>query len=75
MTLNLLWLAPVSSVLAILFAAYLTYKILKEPRGTKEMIEIQDAIGEGAQAYIKLKYGVVGIFFAVVFAILLDVAQ
>ena len=71
MTLNLLWLAPVSSVLAILFAAYLTYKILKEPRGTKEMIEIQDAIGEGAQAYIKRQYGVVGIFFAVVFAILL----
>lgn len=39
------------------------------------MIEIQNAIQEGAEAYIKRQYGVVGIFFAIVFVILLLLAQ
>jgi len=42
------------------------YKILKEPRGTDRMIEIQNAIQEGARAYIKRQYSVVIVFFAIV---------
>ncbi|MBL7069740.1 MAG: sodium-translocating pyrophosphatase [Candidatus Omnitrophica bacterium] len=71
MQIDLMWLAPVASICALLFAAYLVAKILKEPRGTEEMIKIQDAIQEGAKAYIKRQYGVVTIFFALVFIILL----
>ncbi len=69
-TINLLWLAPVASVLALAFCVFLVYRILKEPRGDAAMIEIQDAIKEGARAYIKRQYGVVIIFFAIVFSIL-----
>ena len=69
-TVNLLWLAPTASILALAFSGYLVYRILKEPRGTDRMIEIQNAIQEGAQAYIKRQYGVVIIFFAIVFSIL-----
>jgi len=75
MKFDLLWLAPIGSILAILFACYLVYKILKEPRGSEAMIEIQNAIEEGSQAYIKRQYRVVGIFFAVVFAILFWMAR
>jgi len=75
MQFDLLWLAPASSILALLFAAYLVIKILREPRGDDKMIEIQNAIQEGAQAYIKRQYGVVIIFFVVVFAVLLWMAQ
>ena len=70
MQFDLMWLAPVGSILALVFSAYLIYKVLKEPRGTKEMIELQDAIEEGARAYIKRQYGVVSIFFAVVVTLL-----
>jgi len=72
---NLLIFAPVGSIIAILFAMYLIYRILKEPRGTDEMISIQNAIAEGASAYIKRQYGVVAIFFAVVFLILFYLAR
>jgi K(+)-stimulated pyrophosphate-energized sodium pump len=74
-TVNLMWLAPAASILALLFSGYLVYKIVKEPRGTSEMIEIQNAIQEGAQAYIRRQYSVVIIFFAVVFLILLWMVQ
>ena len=75
MKFDFLLLAPVSSILAILFAVYMISRILKEPRGSKEMIEIQDAIQEGSQAYIKRQYGVVSIFFAIVCGILLWMAK
>jgi len=74
-TVDLLWLAPVASVLALLFSGYLVYRILREPRGTQGMIEIQDAIQEGSRAYIKRQYGVVAIFFLIVFLILLWLAK
>ena len=70
MQFDLMWLAPVGSIFALIFSAYLILKILKEPRGGKEIIEIQDAIEEGSRAYIKRQYGVVGIFFAIVVALL-----
>jgi len=75
MQIDLMWLAPAGSICALLFAAYLVAKILKEPRGTQEMIEIQNAIQEGAQAYIKRQYGVVIMFFAIVFIILFWMAK
>lgn len=72
---DLIWLAPFGSILAIVFAGYLTYKILKEPRGSEDMIKIQDAIEQGAAAYIKRQYGVILIFFVVVSAILFWMAR
>ncbi len=75
MQFDLMFLAPAGSIIALLFAAYLIITILKEPRGTKEMKRIQDAIELGSSAYIKRQYRVVLIFFAVVFAILFWMAQ
>ena len=66
----MLILAPIGSVIALLFAAILFVKILKESRGDEKMIAIQNAISEGAHAFIRRQYRVVIIFFAVVFGLL-----
>ncbi len=44
---------------AILYAIYLITQILKQPRGTPEMINIADAINVGAVAYLRRQYSVV----------------
>ena len=72
---NLLILAPVGSILALGFAFYLAIFILKQPEGTDKMRQIAKAVREGANAYLKRQYKIVGIFFAVVFIILLVLAQ
>lgn len=68
---NLLYLAPIGSVIALGFAAYLATTIMKKDEGTSLMKEISLAVKEGAGAYLNRQYFVVGVFFAVVFVILL----
>ncbi len=68
--LGLVWLAPVGSVLALLFAGFLSWKVLRADEGNERMKEIAQYVREGALAYLKRQYKVVGIFFAVVFLIL-----
>ncbi|HAA90043.1 MAG: Putative K(+)-stimulated pyrophosphate-energized sodium pump [Thermoanaerobacterales bacterium 50_218] len=72
---NLLILAPVGSVLALLFAGYLAYTVIKRyDEGPPEVVFIAEAIREGAKAYLKRQYSGVALFFAVMFVILLVVA-
>ncbi len=65
------WLALAGSVIALVFAAVLVVRTAKQPEGTPKMIEISNAIRKGASAYLKRQYVGVGIFFAVVFVLLL----
>ena len=65
------WLALAGSVLALVFATVLVVRTAKQPEGTPKMIEISNAIRKGASAYLKRQYVGVGIFFAVVFVLLL----
>jgi K(+)-stimulated pyrophosphate-energized sodium pump len=71
---DLLLLAPVCSILALSFAAYLAFSILKKDQGTELMQEIARAVRVGARAYLKRQYLGVTLFFAVVFCILLVLA-
>jgi len=66
----LIWLAPVGSVLALLFSGYLIRYILKQDEGTERMREIAGWVREGSVAYIKRQYTGVGLFFLLVFALL-----
>ena len=66
----MLFLAPIGSVIAIIFAIFLILKILRQDEGTAEMKEIAACVREGAYAYIKRQYSIVGIFFAVTFSVL-----
>ncbi|MBS3967865.1 MAG: sodium-translocating pyrophosphatase [Truepera sp.] len=65
------WLALAGGVAALAFAAYLTRQVLSFSEGNDTMKEIAKAIREGARAYLRRQYTVVGIFFAVVFVLLL----
>ena len=67
----MIWLAPVGSILALLFAGYLILYILKQDEGTPMMRQIAYWVREGSVAYIKRQYSVVGLFFLVVFLLLL----
>ncbi|OGX27224.1 MAG: sodium-translocating pyrophosphatase [Omnitrophica WOR_2 bacterium RIFCSPHIGHO2_02_FULL_45_21] len=72
---NLLWLAPFGSLLALGFVIYLIFKVIlpKDP-GTEKMQEIARFVSEGAFAYLKKQYSVVAVFFIVIFCILLWLA-
>jgi len=72
---DLLWLAPVGSILALGFAfLYLVPFILRQDKGTDRMQEIALAVKVGAKAYLKRQYLGVSLFFVVVFFILLAMA-
>ena len=70
---NLFWLAPIGSVIALIFAFYFYKKLLAEDEGTDKMKKIAAHVRVGAMAYLKQQYKVVGIVFiviAVIFAIM-----
>jgi len=71
---DLLLLAPLGSITALLFAAYLAFSILKKDEGNDAMKEIAQAVRVGARAYLKRQYLGVSIFFIVVFFVLLFLA-
>ncbi|MBE7092029.1 MAG: sodium-translocating pyrophosphatase [Clostridiales bacterium] len=60
----------VGSLIALLFALLTSKRILKFSQGNELMQKISKAIREGANAYLKRQYRVVGIFFAVMFVVL-----
>ncbi|MCU0666664.1 MAG: sodium-translocating pyrophosphatase [Candidatus Omnitrophica bacterium] len=67
-------LAPVGSILALGFAVYLAFSILRKDQGNEKMREIAEAVRIGARAYLTRQYLGVALFFAVVFIILLAMA-
>ncbi|MBQ8301517.1 MAG: sodium-translocating pyrophosphatase [Clostridia bacterium] len=70
--------APVAvflcAVLALVFSVINFYSVKKKPEGTDTMKSIGAKIRKGAMAYLKRQYKTVGIFFAVMFIILLVLA-
>lgn len=67
---NLLILAPVGAISALLFAGYLAKGVLKQDQGTEQMQKIAAAIRQGADAYLKRQYTGVAMFFGVMFILL-----
>ncbi len=60
----------VVGLIALLYAGFLSRRILKEKEGTPKMIEISNAIREGAMAFLSREYKVVGIFGIIVIILL-----
>ena len=67
---NIIMLAPVSGVLALLFALVLTNRINKVDVGNDRMKEISSYIHEGAMAFLTREYKVLVVFVAALFVIL-----
>jgi K(+)-stimulated pyrophosphate-energized sodium pump len=65
MSAQLFWITPISSVFALGFAAFFYSRMKAAPEGTKRMAEIASHVREGAMAYLKQQYKVVGIFFLI----------
>ena len=65
---NLVALSILTSLASIGYGWFLTAKVLKKPRGSDKMNAISDAIEEGAVAYMKRQYLVVGIIGLLIFA-------
>jgi K(+)-stimulated pyrophosphate-energized sodium pump len=71
-TLPLLWwLGPIAALIALGFAFYLYRQLMQLSEGNERMVEIAQAVREGAMAYLKSQYRVVGIVFAVLFVLFL----
>ena len=67
---SILIFSLIASLAAIIFAAYLAMKVLAAPQGSGKMVEIAQAIKEGAQAYLNRQTKTVGIV-AVILALVL----
>ena len=68
------WLAPIGSLFALGFAFYFYKSVMKQNEGTEVMREIAQAVRDGAMAYLRQQYKVVGIVFAVLCVIFLFMA-
>ena len=69
---NLVWVVPVSGVLALLFVVYLAWDVMRRDKGTKEMQEVAATIYEGAVAFITRQYGTIAVL-AIVAAVIIGV--
>ncbi|PNV61132.1 sodium-translocating pyrophosphatase [Clostridium sp. chh4-2] len=71
---NVMYVVATGSLAALIYAACMFIKVKHQPEGNAEMIKISTAVRKGAGAYLRRQYLGVGIFFAVVFVILLCMA-
>ncbi|MBI3231667.1 MAG: sodium-translocating pyrophosphatase [Candidatus Doudnabacteria bacterium] len=63
---NYLYYAVSAAIAALLYGSFLIYKILKQPAGSGKMLEIAQAIQDGAKAYLSRQYRTVGLVAVVV---------
>jgi len=59
------YVIPICSVIALIFAWIFFKQMMKESEGTDKMVEIAQHVRDGAMAYLKRQYRVVGIVFIV----------
>ncbi|MDA0988412.1 MAG: sodium-translocating pyrophosphatase [Chloroflexi bacterium] len=73
-----IFIAIGTGVLALLFATWLAYRVLKEDQGTDAMKEIGKAIQEGASAFLAREYRTLAIFVVlvtIVIGVFIDIIQ
>ncbi len=59
-----------AAILALLYGAFLIWKILKSPQGEGKMLEIAKAIQAGAKAYLSRQYKTVGLVAVAILALM-----
>jgi len=63
------WLAPIASLIAMAFAYFFYRKVMAAPEGNETMVAIAGHVREGAYAYLKSQYKVVGLVFGILFVV------
>ena len=71
---NVMYVVAIGSIAALIYAACMFFRVKEQPEGSAVMIKISTAVRKGAGAYLRRQYLGVGVFFAVVFLILLCMA-
>ena len=66
-----LLIALACSLLGIGYGIFTIFHVLSKPMGNEEMVRIQGAIQEGAQAYLKRQYTAIGMVGIVVFIVIM----
>ena len=67
---DILYLAIVAGVIALAFAAYLSWKVMQSDEGSEQVRFIGNAIREGAMAFLSREYRLLAVFVVIVFVIL-----
>ena len=70
MTQNIIYLIPVLGLVALIFTFLRSSWVNKQDVGTDKMARIADNIAEGAMAFLKAEYRVLGIFVVLVAALM-----
>ena len=68
------WLVPIGSLFALGFAFVFYKSVMQQSEGTEVMQGIAQSVREGARAYLRQQYKVVGIVFAVLCVIFIIMA-
>ena len=68
------WIAPVGALIALGFAYHFYRAVMKQDEGNETMRDIAQSVREGAMAYLKQQYKVVGIVFVVLCLIFIFMA-
>ena len=68
------WIAPITAVIALIFACVFYRQVKRANPGDEKMQEIAGHVTKGAMAYLKRQYKVVAIFFVIVSAVLFVMA-
>ena len=59
------WIAPVGALIALGFAYHFYRAVMKQDEGNETMRDIAQSVRDGAMAYLRQQYKVVGIVFVV----------
>ncbi len=68
------WIAPIGSLIALGFAYYFYRAVMRQDEGNEAMRGIAQSVREGAMAYLRQQYKVVGLVFLVLCLIFLFMA-
>ncbi len=68
------WIAPIGSLIALGFAYYFYRAVMRQDEGNETMRDIAQSVREGAMAYLRQQYKVVGLVFLVLCLIFLFMA-
>jgi len=63
-------LVPLSGIIALIFALFLSLKVMKEKPGNELMIEISNMIEQGAMTFLKREYSIL-VFFIIIVSLIL----
>ena len=71
---SIFWIVPIASVLALLFGWIFFKSMMKNSEGSDRMKEIAQHVRDGAMAYLKRQYKVVGIVFVILLIVFIILA-